>query len=69
MLNDATLSREEKIALLKQWEYDARELEVAEEENMGGGAADMLERILRALEKLTPGDTHKIDAPNKQGGE
>jgi hypothetical protein len=30
------LSREQKITILRRWEYDARELEVAEEEGMKG---------------------------------
>ncbi len=30
------LSREQKIEILRRWAYDARQLEVAEEENMGG---------------------------------
>jgi hypothetical protein len=46
------LSREQKIDLLQRWAEDARELDVAEDEGMGGGEPSMLERILSALETL-----------------
>jgi hypothetical protein len=34
VVNDATLTREQKIQILQRWEYDSRELQVADEENM-----------------------------------
>ena len=37
ILQSKDLSREQKIKLLRQWEYDVREIQVAEEENMGPG--------------------------------
>lgn len=48
------LSRDEKIALLREWEQDVREQMVAEEENMiGAGAlAENLSDILAALDAL-----------------
>ena len=46
------LSREQKIDLLQRWAEDARELEVAEEEGMGGGESSLLSRILTALDSL-----------------
>jgi hypothetical protein len=65
---EATLTREQKIAILKQWEYDARELTVAEEENMGGESNNMLDDVLAALNNLG-GDPEKHEwAPTKQGG-
>jgi len=69
VLDAPGLSRQQKLDVLRQWEYDAREKEVAEEENMGGGPGDLLPKILEALEKLDghPGAT---DGPaGKQGGE
>lgn len=30
------MSREQKIEVLRRWAYDARQLQVADEENMGG---------------------------------
>ncbi len=46
------LAREEKLDLLRRWEYDARELAVAEDEGMGGGEATLLDRIEAALNAL-----------------
>lgn len=66
---ESDLAREQKIRVLRQWEYDEREREVAEEENMGGGEADKLSGILKALDQL--GDvSERQDGPTgKQGGE
>ncbi|WP_432698395.1 hypothetical protein ACQUQP_08650 [Marinobacterium sp. YM272] len=68
LLNDTRLSREEKIKVLRCWEFDARESEVAEEENMGGGRSTPLSEVLDALHKLGETST-SVDAPTKQGGE
>ncbi len=46
------MSREQKIEVLRRWAYDARQLQVAEEENMGGQQPDILDEILRALHAL-----------------
>jgi outer membrane lipoprotein SlyB len=46
------LSREQKAAILRRWAYDARELEVAEDEGMRDGEPDLLDRVLRSLDKL-----------------
>ena len=46
------LSREQKAAILRRWAYDARELEVAEDEGMRNGEPDLLDRVLRALDEL-----------------
>jgi len=46
------LSREQKIDLLQRWAEDARELEVAESEGMGGGETSLFARILLALDSL-----------------
>jgi hypothetical protein len=49
---DPALTREQKISVLRQWEYDAREMAVAEEENMTGGPPDQLPQVLAALRRL-----------------
>jgi hypothetical protein len=67
ILSCPDLSVEEKIEILKQWEYDARELEVAEEENMQGGGPDVLHEILLALEQLSPHSEHEKSFPSKHG--
>jgi outer membrane lipoprotein SlyB len=47
------LSREQKAAILRRWAYDARELEVAEDEGMRDGEPDLLDRVLQALNELS----------------
>lgn len=53
---DDSLSRDQKIKILLRWEYDARELQVAEEENMPEltkkKEGDMLSQVLAALHDL-----------------
>lgn len=66
VLTEESLSREEKILILRQWEYDARQLAVAEEENMGGGSPNMLAEILETLNKLEAEKTGQA-APNRSG--
>ncbi len=47
------LTRDQKIEILRRWEYDAHELEVAEEEaGMEVRAPDMFDRVVRALHTL-----------------
>ncbi|MBE7384689.1 MAG: hypothetical protein F6J95_025160 [Leptolyngbya sp. SIO1E4] len=67
--NEPSLTRAQKIKILRQWEYDARELQVAEEENMGGGPADILDQILAALHRLDARVDLEHSPPTKQGGE
>jgi hypothetical protein len=53
---------------LQRWEYDVRELQVAEEEGMEGPQPVTLDVVLRALRSLgAPADTER-SAPTKQGG-
>lgn len=61
------IDRKTKIEILRRWEYDARELQVAEEENMAGGESDLLDRVLKAIDSLQPTDVDK-KAPTKHGG-
>jgi len=68
ILSEQSLSRELKIKILRRWEYDARELEVAEEENMGGGPPSMLGEILKALHHLDSEADVEHSPPTKQGG-
>ena len=46
------LSREQKVEILRRWEYDARLLEVAEEESMSGPQPVRLQEIRHALHTL-----------------
>jgi outer membrane lipoprotein SlyB len=52
VLQQGDLSHEQKAAILRRWTYDARELEVAEDEGMRDGEPDLLDRVLRALGEL-----------------
>ena len=52
ILRSETLSKGQKIALLKQWEFDVREMLVAEDEGMGDCNGALLSRILNALSAL-----------------
>ena len=47
------LTRNQKIEILRRWEYDARQLEVAEEEaGMAVRRPDMFDRVVQALHTL-----------------
>ena len=47
------LTRDQKIEILRRWEYDARQLEVAEEEaGMAVRQPEMFDRFVQALHKL-----------------
>ncbi len=59
---------ETRYEILKRWEYDARELEVAEEENMPSDKPDLLGRILDAIRALGIDHDPDKDPPTKQGG-
>ncbi len=49
----AELTRDQKIEILRRWEYDAHQLEVAEEEaGMGVLRPEMLDLVLQALHTL-----------------
>ncbi|MGH7770118.1 MAG: hypothetical protein ACREQP_21925 [Candidatus Binatia bacterium] len=62
------LSDEQKIQILRRWEYDARELQVAEEESMTGPQTTSLEAVLAALRSLGAAADVDRAAPTKQGG-
>jgi hypothetical protein len=61
------LSRQQKIDILRRWEYDARQLQVAEEESMEGPQPVMVDAVLRALRAIgAPADSERC-GPTKQG--
>ena len=61
------LTREQKTDILKRWKYDACALEVAEEENMGGGEPSRLEGVLKALAALAAESDPEHASPTKPG--
>lgn len=66
---EASLARDQKIELLRRWEYDARLGEVATEENMpGGNGRDLLARVLAVLRDLGYRHDSSSSAPTKEGG-
>jgi hypothetical protein len=57
LLAEQTLTREQKVELLRQWEYDLHLLQVATEENMTGDApqganAEKIRQVHAAAESL-----------------
>lgn len=56
VLADSRLDDAGKRRVLESWERDARELAVAEEENMAGGEPNRLSAVLEALAKLPSTD-------------
>ena len=65
---DDRLSEQQKIEILRRWEYDASEASVAVEEGMPDGDGDLLQRIVLALEKVSGGFDAERSAPTKQHG-
>ena len=55
----------EKIEILRQWEQDARLMEVAEEENMPGPQPKMLQPIRDALHALDYWPDTEHSSPSK----
>ena len=49
IVNDGALTNEQKIAILREWHYDALRLQDAAEENMTGGEPDRLQAVSNAL--------------------
>lgn len=52
VLKEKALTKEQKIEVLQRWEFDAKEREIAEEENMHSSQVDILDDILSALHTL-----------------
>ncbi|MCK7458176.1 hypothetical protein [Idiomarina aminovorans] len=52
VVNDAELTTEQKIDVLKQWRYDELETEVADQENMAADKPDKLGEINNLLIEL-----------------
>ena len=67
VVSAAGIDRDTKIEILRRWGYDALELDVAEEENMTGGEAGMLDRVVKALRSLGAEPDARHTPPTKQG--
>lgn len=76
IITDKNLDGAQKLKLLKQWEFDLRQLLVATEENMPGAeakpgkSAELLQKVRRALVSIE-GEAPAKDggAPTKAGGQ
>ena len=68
VLDARDLSRQQKIEILRRWEYDVREVLVAEEENMPGPLGVGLDEVLKALHALGAGVDTEHSPPTKEGG-
>lgn len=71
VLKNQSLTRAQKIEILRRWAYDEREISVAEEENMqyfGTKQVIFLEEILLTLLQLGVESDQDASPPTKQGG-
>jgi hypothetical protein len=68
VMSSPDLELDEKIRVLRSWQYDVAELAVAEEEGMRGSQNGMLRRILLLLSELNDGDAIESVAPTKHHG-
>ncbi len=68
VLEQAELSKDQQIEILKRWAYDANEVAVAEEEGLVGDGPLILQRVLEVLDKLTGGVDVRHSGPTKQDG-
>lgn len=68
LLNEIALTKEQKVAALRCWAYDAAEINVAVEEGMRNGETGILRRILLALEALGYHVDVERVGPSKQHG-
>ena len=59
------LLREQKIQLLRAWQYDATSVAVAEEEGVTGSNDLLVQRIVHALHQLTGGVDVAHTGPTK----
>ena len=67
------LSQQQKVKLLRQWEFDLRENLVASEENMTaaspeGSSAELLRDVRKTLMALGADHKDETAAPTKSGG-
>ncbi|MFO1061733.1 MAG: hypothetical protein U1E53_32780 [Dongiaceae bacterium] len=67
VLAEQALTREQKLRILRQWDQDARQLAVAEEENMTGGEENMVGRVSKAILALGGDAERDQAAPTKLG--
>jgi len=67
VLSDQSLTRDQRIEILREWHYDALRLQDSAAENMTGGEPDRLQSVTNALLKLGVSPAAEADphAPEK----
>lgn len=69
VVREGGLTRAQKIDILRRWEYDAREIQVEEEESpLSRDVGGLLDAVLAALHALGTGPDTERSPPTKQGG-
>ena len=68
VLEQAELTKDQQIEILRRWAYDANEVAVAEEEGMEGDGPLILQRVLETLDKVSGGIDVRHSGPTKQDG-
>ena len=63
------LTREQKTEVFRRWKYDALQLQVVDDENMGSDQpSDILDRVLQALYALNASPNVEDSPSTKHGG-
>ncbi len=69
VVDDETFSTERKIEILRRWEYDAKEIQVADEEGFPAREpGTLLDAVIAALHRLGAGPDLEHSPTTKQGG-
>lgn len=69
VVGDDSIPKSKKIEILRRWEYDAREIQVADEEGLGNpSSGKLLDDVIEALHELGAGLNLENTPPTKQGG-
>jgi len=68
VLDHPGLTHADRLAILQQWERDARGLSVAEEEGMAGGEESLLARVRAAIVQLEHGRRRPPKGPATKHG-
>jgi hypothetical protein len=69
VVEDKIVTAELKIEILRRWEYDAREMQVADEEGFPARPPGcLLDAVITALHRMGTGTDIEHSPPTKQGG-
>lgn len=69
VVEDESIADELKIKILRRWEYDAREMQVADEEGFPARPpGSLLDTVIAALHRMGTAPDIEHSPPTKQGG-